>query len=238
MRNSLRTIGRDSHSKWFGMGDYGEFIIPNDPRFDPSHRVIAPWIEQDDIANCQVASICRDMDIAKKNCGGLLYGNHEENIRKHCSVNVAQQICDKLDVGNLGFSCGVRLFFNRDKSNYTHMIRIWLIHGTSSAITLPSKVRSLEKWMKERDGEIYGYAHVHDWATTDKPYQEITGKFGKPRPKEHTGVGALVPCWFKMYSEGVIASYGEKKAYPPTVLGCAKFEIDLTDFSITVTRMR
>ena len=235
---SLTAIGRDAHSIWFGMGDYGEFIVPGDKRFDPSHTVIANWINHDDIADSQVSHICNDMHPARKNCGGLLYGNHEDSIRRYYNNNVSQHICDKLKVDNLGFSSGIRIFFNKENSTETHMIRIWLVHGTSSASTLPSKVRSLEKWMKERDGEIYGYAHVHDWNTTDKPYQEIKGKFGNPKPHEHTGVGAIVPCWFTTYSEGVIASYGEKKVYAPTVLGYVKFAINLNDFSVTATRMK
>lgn len=238
IKNSLKAIGNDKHGTWFGMGDYGEFIVPGDKRFDPSHTIIAPWVKPDDIADSQVTHICNDMHPARKNCGGLLGGNHEDSIRRYYNNNVAQHICDNLGVDNLGYSSGIRLFFNRDNSSETHMLRMWLIHGASSAATLPSKVRALVEWMKGRDGEIYGYAHVHDWATTDKPYQEIKGKFGKPTPQEHTGIGVLVPCWFKTYSDGVIASYGEKKAYSPTVLGCAKIAVNLNDFSLTATRMR
>ncbi len=106
-------IKNTPNAYWLGVGDYAEWITSKDPRWDPSPKVIAPWVEQDNIAETQRRWIVDLFEPIKDKCIGLLYGNHEESIRKHNNDNVHKNICDDLKVDNLGYSCFVHLSFKR-----------------------------------------------------------------------------------------------------------------------------
>jgi hypothetical protein len=44
--------------------------------------------------------------------------------------------------------------------------------------------------------------------------------------KSKTSQGVVTGCWFRTYSQGITASYGEAKCYPPTEICCAVFIIN------------
>jgi len=238
IKKHMKIIGNDEHSSWVHMGDIADMVIPSDNRFDPSGLLRPDWLEPDDFAECTRKRIKELIKPARHNCEGIISGNHSFTHRKHVFDNFHKHVCEDNGVDNLGYSCGLRLFFKRENSSETHVLKMWLTHGNGGGRTLGAKVKRLEDWMKERDGDIYGFAHVHDYASIEKPMQTLEGSFGSPRVKEHTGVGALTGCYLKAYMEGEIPSYGEIKVYSPTVLGCVKFEIDLNDFSVMASRVR
>ena len=101
IQDKVAQIAKEKDAYWIGVGDYGEFITPHDKRFDPSQKSIADWIKTDDIAHCQEEWITKLFDPIRKKCIGLLYGNHEDNIRKYNNTNVQEHICDNLGVDNL-----------------------------------------------------------------------------------------------------------------------------------------
>lgn len=214
---------------WIGMGDYGEFITTKDPRWDPSQKVVAPWLKQDNIAEWQRKWIKELFEPIKDKCIGLLYGNHEESLRLYKDDNVHQNICDDLKVDNLGYSCFIHLSFRRGKE--THRVKCAFTHGTGGARTEGGRVNYLKRFMDEFEAQIYGYAHTHHIAiqspdrlcTTDSLLIKSQGK-----------VGALTGCWFRTYTQGEIASYGEKKVYGPTRIGCPRFVINLNKGEIGV----
>ena len=76
-------IDKEKNAYWIGVGDYGEFITPGDKRFDPSQKAIADWVKTDDIAKSQEEWIIKLFDPIRKKCIGLLYGNHEDAIRRY-----------------------------------------------------------------------------------------------------------------------------------------------------------
>jgi hypothetical protein len=231
-------IGKDNNAFWIGTGDYGEFILPHDKRFDISQLSIPKWVEQDNIAECQRKHIVNLFKPYKEKCIGLLYGNHEESIRKFNNNNIQKNICDDLGVDNLGFSCFLRLFFRREKSNETHLFTGVLTHGRSGAITKGAKLMALRRFMDDFEGDFYAYAHTHDIIIDSRPYLTASRGFNEGRIKDREAVGAMTGCWFRTYTQGVIASYGETKVYPPTTLGCVYFEFDLNELTVEVHKSK
>ena len=73
--------------------------------------------------------------------------------------------------------------------------------------------------------------HMHDLITDSKAYMTLDAA-GHIKQKEK--VGAITGCWFRTYTEGVRASYGEKKGYSPTALGCPVFTITPQKQTVTV----
>ena len=215
------------------MGDYAEFITPKDKRFDPNLKSIADWVEPDNIAHCQVEWLSKLFAPIKKKCLGLLYGNHENVIRVFNHNNVQKNLCDTLRVTNLGYSCFLRLFFRRENSNESHLIKGAFTHGASGAITEGAKLMALMRWMKSMEADIYGYAHIHDYIP--KSYSQITIS-SQGKIKSRVSIGAITGSWFRTYTKGIIASYGEQRCYPPTEICCAKFIINPNTNSLDVQR--
>lgn len=86
---------------------------------------------------------------------------------------------------------------------------------------------ALMRWMRANEADLYGYAHLHDYIPKSLSLMSIndTSK-GKARIKALTRIGVTTGSWFRTYTQGIIASYGEKRVYPPTEICCAVFEIN------------
>jgi hypothetical protein len=235
VKAKVAEISKDKDGLWIGMGDYGEFITPRDKRWDGSQKAIAEWLEPDNIARNQTDWIVKLFKPIKDKCVGLLYGNHEESMRRFNHDNVHQNICDDLGVKNLGYSCFIRLFFRRENSNESHLIKGCFTHGSGAAITEGAKINRLIRWMLANDAHLYGYGHMHDIITKTKPYLALNDKsFGQSSIIARESVGAVTGSWFRTYTQGITASYGEIKSFPPTTIGCPVFVIDIPNQSVEV----
>jgi hypothetical protein len=205
------------------MGDIGEFITPSDKRFDNAERSIADWLHIDNIGYDttvwadSIYQPVRDIMIGK------LCGNHENSMRTHNHENVQQNICDKLKIENLGYSCFIRFHFKREHSTETHLITGAFTHGSSGAITEGAKLNTLMRWMNSMNADIYGYAHLHDYIEKSKTRMTVDDN-GNIKAK--TSYGVCTGAWFRTYTQGIQASYGEQKCYPPTEICCASFLIN------------
>ena len=233
IKRKVDEIKQKKNAYWIGMGDYAEFITPKDKRFDPNLKSIASWVEPDNVAHCQTEWLTKLFLPIQKKCLGLLYGNHENSIRIFNHDNVIKNLCDNLEVDNLGFSCFLRLFFKRENSNESHLVKGVFTHGASGAITEGAKLMALMRFMKSFEADLYGYAHIHDYIP--KSYSRIIispqGKI-----KSSVSIGTITGSWFRTYTKGVIASYGEQKCYPPTELGAAMFTINPNTGYVDVQR--
>jgi len=222
IRSKVQEIKSNPQALWLGMGDYAEWITPFDKRWDPSQKAVASWLEQDNIAECQRKWIKKLFEPIRKQCIGLLYGNHEESIR-HCNHdNVLKNVCDDLELENLGYSCFVDFIFRREGSKEAHQIRGAFTHGTGNARTDSGKVNYLARFMSDFDAQLYGYAHTH---TIYMLTPTNLGIDKRDTIEGYSKIGALTGCFFRTYTQGVVASYGEQKVYKPTRIGCPKFNI-------------
>lgn len=227
LKNKIREIKETKNAFVIGMGDYAEFITPNDKRFDPSQKSLADWLRPDNIGEDQTAWVVNLLKPIQPQIIGLLYGNHEDTMRTHNHENVAQNICDRLGVPNLGFSTWVRFYFNRKGSKETHLIKGCFTHGSCNGITEGAKLMALMRFIKANEADIYGYGHVHDYIPKSFSRMTVPENSNHAKIKQHVSVGTTTGCWFRTYTQGIIASYGEKKVYPPTEICCAKFTLDI-----------
>lgn len=227
IRRKVSEIKNSKNTYWIGMGDYAEFITPKDKRFDPNLKSIAEWVEPDNLGHTQTKWLTELFMPIKHKCIGLLYGNHENSIRLYNHENVQQNLCDALVVDNLGYSCFVRFHFKRENSTESHLITGAFTHGSSGAITEGAKLMALMRWMKSMDADIYGYAHLHDYLEKSYSKMAVIDKSGdKGKIKSKVASGVTTGSWFRTYTQGIQASYGEQKCYPPTEICCAVFTIN------------
>ena len=223
IKRKVEEIKQAKNAYWIGMGDYAEWITPKDKRFDPNLKSIADWVEPDNIAHCQTEWLTKLFEPIKKKCVGLLYGNHENSIRIYNHDNVIKNLCENLEVDNLGFSCFLRMFYKRENSNESHLVKGAFTHGSSGAITEGAKLMALMRFMKSFEADIYGYGHIHDYIQKSLSRMIISPQ-GKI--KSAVSIGATTGSWFRTYTQGTIASYGEQKVFPPTEISCAAFTIN------------
>ena len=213
-------VKSDPLALWLGMGDYAEFICPSDPRWD--NKVIVDEVHEDNIAEDETKWVTSLFEPIVPQGVGLLEGNHEDAIRRHLHTDVQKNICERLGLPNLGYSAFVRFIFRRQNSSESHVVVGFFTHGSGCAITKGAKLNKLQRVMDQFEADIYGVAHMHDIITDTKPYLKIDNQ---NRIKQLEKVGAITGSWFMTYAQGVGASYGEKKTYPPTTLGCPVFTI-------------
>uniref|UniRef100_A0A6M3IGW1 Calcineurin-like phosphoesterase n=1 Tax=viral metagenome TaxID=1070528 RepID=A0A6M3IGW1_9ZZZZ len=219
IKAKVKEIEKDPFAFWIGMGDYGEFITGNDPRWDIA--VISDWVRPDDIAESQrewIVNLFRP--IARKGIG-LLEGNHEDAMRTHFKGDVQSHLCKDLGLPNLGYSCFVRLCFNRTKTD-AQQFKCHFQHGSGSAITEGGKIQRLYRGLTAFDAHIYGMGHVHDVTSRNFPY---LGLADNDEIKDLTRAAAITGCWVRTYSQGIRANYAEKKGYSPSRLGSPVFNI-------------
>ena len=202
------------------MGDSCECITPKDKRWDGEST--AEWLHPDNIATDQVNHYCELFEPIRDKCLGKLAGNHEQSIKRYNNDNVQKNICDKLGITDLGFSCFMRFVFKRNGSTESHVYTAMFTHGAGGAITAGSKMQRLQRLMDNFDADIVAQGHTHDLITYTKPYLKLTDN---NEIKQRVKVGAMTGCWFRTYTQGVAASYGEQKNYPPVMLGSPTFEI-------------
>jgi len=197
----LRAIEKDDHAYWIGMGDYCEFITHTDSRWDDGS--LAPWVHKDNIAEDQMVRFMDLVSPIKHKCLGLLYGNHEDSYRLHGGGDVHKNLCTRLGVLDLGFSCIYHFHFVRDRSR--RLIRGVFTHGSSGAITKGAKTNVLVRFMHDFEGDMYAMGHLHDTISDDVTVL-TTNKTGTIVAKSRTGV--VSGCWFRTYTQGKRASYG------------------------------
>ena len=233
VKRKVQEIKADENAMWIGMGDYGDFITPKDKRWDSSSKQIADWVKQNDIGESVRDWLVDLFTPIKHKCVGLLYGNHEVSYSKQEDNQVFQHICKDLELPNLGYSCFVRLHFQRDKSQERHLTTGCFTHGSGNAITEGAKLNNLMRFMKSFKADFYGYAHIHDYIPKSFTRLNVADN-GKIT--NDVAIGATTGCWFRTYTQGTNASYGEQKVYPPNELCCAMFTINPNTGFIDVSR--
>jgi len=225
----VKQVKEDPYGWWIDLGDKGEFISPSDPRWDTG--VICDWVHQDNIAEDQSQWYMDMVSPILNKCVGLLWGNHEDAIRIHSHIDVHHNICKRLNVADLGNTAFVIFKFQRKNSLEKHDIQAVFSHGAGWAITKGSKMNRLERFMNSYPrARVAAIGHMHDLITHTLPYLDVEN--GRIVDRER--VGAVAGCYFKTYSQGIRASYGEKKDYSPTQLGSPVFSIRPTHNEVTV----
>ncbi|KKL49050.1 hypothetical protein LCGC14_2319410 [marine sediment metagenome] len=219
IRKRIREIQDDPMALVIGMGDYADYVTPNDKRWDDD--VVSIWVDKGDIGKSQEDWVVELFRPIKSKIMGLLSGNHEQSIRLSNNTRVHGHICERLGVTDLGYTAYVRITFTRSNGS-AYRVTCFFTHGSGWAITKGAKLNKLQRVMDSFEADIYAVGHMHDIITDTKPYLALN-EAGELKQREK--VGAITGSWFKTYEQGVPASYGERKVYPPTSLGAPIFTI-------------
>lgn len=237
LRDCIDRIAKSDNHYWIGMGDYGEWIMPSDKRFDFN------MLPKDERGNAmsnfmgtQLKRTVAPFLPIKDKCLGLLEGNHEATISKHYFKDVHQDICGELETNtcydpiakirncNLTYSSIMRIIFKiNDGRTDSRELLIWLHHGAGGGRKTGSKVNRIEEQAQFfPDCDMYFMGHVHSRILNFTPAISV-----KPRTNK---LSDRVKCFgitgtFKKTYQSDYSSYGERAQYPPTALGVISVKI-------------
>jgi hypothetical protein len=223
-RRTVAQVAADPYARWIGMGDYGDFILPEDPRWKMS---VLDWKRlgyrkgRPDLRN--LAQEYRDMIRAelepiKAKCIGLLDGNHDDYMKDKYHLDVVGELCDWTGAPYLGYTALIRVEVLVDGGG--GKVRVWPFtifaeHGSTGGGTDGNAVNSLQKRGAEFDADVYLKGHVHKRSTG--PRKTVLA-WGKKKIAVRDKVFVLTGTYLKGYSE-YETTYGERKGYPPNEIG-------------------
>jgi hypothetical protein len=223
-RRTVAQVAADKTARWIGMGDYGDFILPEDPRWSMSafdwkrlgYRKGRPDLRN--LGQEYLGFVRRELEPIKGQCIGLLDGNHDDVMKNKYHVDVVGALCDDMKVPYLGYTALVRtevVIDNGSKGGRVWAFDIFAEHGAAGGGTDGNAVNSLQKRGMEFDAAVYLKGHVHKRATG--PSRTILG-WGKGKIAVRDKVFVLTGTYLKGYSE-FETTYGERKGYPPNEIG-------------------
>lgn len=230
-RKTVSQIAKDPNGYWLGMGDYGDLIMPSDPRWAFSGHdwkrlgfvngkpgISNLGIEHRDLIERELAPIA-------DKCLGLLYGNHEHAFSRYYFIDVARYLADRFNVPMLGYTALVRLEIEIKRGQKDHG-QIWALtifaeHGATGGGSDGNAINSLQKRGVEFHADIYLKGHVHKLGVT----QRTELGWGPQALATRDRIFMLTGTYLKGYSEYEV-TYGERKGYSPSEIGGGVIVLD------------
>ena len=219
-----------------GMGDYNDCITKNDKRFNIDG--LAPWVEKSNIVESQ-RIWTKDLFSPLAKEGKLLClgtGNHEETIHMAHDNDIARNICKDLGVPYAGYAYFLVITFQRCKQSAYNRYVFHCWHGSGAAQTEGARLMRLSRLVNDIQADVYLMGHLHA-ITIHTPDRLICNKVGKI--KSEVLIAAITGSWLKTYpqphkDEQLSPTYGEKKGYKPSRIGCPVISIEPDEDKVTV----
>lgn len=221
LKAMLKRVEKDPFARLLLMGDLGDFIGRNDPRFESEQ--LADWIITAKISallDIQVDYIVELLWPVKDKILGALCGNHEEKVKKYYGTDVHGRLCHALGIEDLTYSALLVLHFvrNRNRALFT----IYAHHGHGGGRKIGSKANRLHDTSGYVDADIFLLGHVHERGWSQAPVLGADPREDCLRAEER--LFGLTGTYLETYAMGS-SNYGETAGYPPTSLGGISFVI-------------
>ncbi len=225
----VKEIKDDKRNIWLGMGDYGDFVAPDDyKRWDGN--ILADWMQPhiDNIVHTQVKRINEILSPIWGQCLGLIEGNHEEKITRYHHENPIKQLLEKANEKALvkygGVQCFIRLVFERSGHDQETLI-IHARHGEGSARTSGARALAVLRMSQSTiNAQITLMGHLHGQESPDIPQRLLLSTKGKI--KSYESLAVMTGAWIRAYMMNVPPCYLERWGSPPSVLGCPHIIIE------------
>ncbi len=229
INSAISEIAKTPNAYWFGMGDFADSIVLQDPRFKLG---IVDIIERKKINKEEVDALRNDyldyqfekmlnylMQIKDK-CISVVTGNHEEELLKRCGTNLAKRLARKIGVPYLGYEGFVTLKFkyNGKKKNYTDSKLVFFItHGYGGGRKAGAKVNRLEDLFIHYPADVILFAHGHEMLTK----ASLALVPGDTNFKHKHRIAQMCGSFLLKHdhSGNNTTTYVEKKGLPPVAIG-------------------
>lgn len=240
-------IKNDPYALFFQGGDYGEWIYPDDQRFDP--EAFDPEIKVVDLADLGALiskAMIKLFTPIRHKCLGFCIGNHEfAAINKRSQARVHQDICDRLMVPNMRFSGFTDVYFiyipgfkgcmvevTQDiPEHFTARLRCFVHHGMGAANTAGGKINKLKQLVDMVDADLVMMSHVHEQFA--KAFLRLTPNENCTEIDQHITMGLITGSYLRTYAPD-FSGYGEIRGYSPTTLGATRARYIPSELILTV----
>lgn len=228
LQKVISKIERESNHYWLCMGDVGNYINMNDPRF--SAEELARWVRPRDLVDLTSAETNRFLDYIKPiahKCLAVLKGNHEETASRHTERDIHLETVNgikrlgkmeperKLSLGYYGW---LQLVFRRqgkrERSDGTSIFNLNMHHGFGGGKTAGSKANNMQKWLWQHNADLVIFGHTHSTSWQPEAVEEITsGGVVRHRLRQGCYSGTFLAT-----NALESTTYSEVKGYPPLPL--------------------
>lgn len=233
-RRDVRRIDFDPYSLWAGGGDYCDWIVPGDKRFDPaSFDPDVKVVDLTSFAAFCAKMIIEDYWVIRGKCIGFALGNHDlKYLSKNSEMAIHEHICRELGTRNMAYSGWADLYFIHDPEaatvsmvtaeeppeHFTARLRVLVYHGIGAAGTAGGKLNALKKIVDFVIADLVMTGHLHEQIAKQFqrlfPNETCTAIDSKPT------MGLITGSYLRTYAPD-FTSYGELKGYFPTALGAS-----------------
>lgn len=225
-------IKHDDHALWVGGGDLLDCIKPSDvKRWDPA--CMPDWMFEGsaldirermrDVVKCQVDRAVSILDPIKDKCVGLLEGNHEYSIRKHCNCDVQRELCGALGTTDLTDCAFVEFLFRRLAGHGGNRVVGFFTHGHGGGRTAGAEPNHLARMLLDKDCDFAARGHSHTFHILP-PVISLTVKQGRCGNEGRIGQRVRRAynwgCYVLSYPEGP-STYETRACYPARPLTTA-----------------
>jgi len=213
-------IAQDRRAVWYGNGDYGAYMAPDDKRFradEVSERFaiadLARWGDTLTEAFVDAVAPIRDK------CLGLGSGNHEDVYGKRNNCNPTYDIAAGLHVPHTDYVTAFDLRMV-PRTGKPKTLSVLAHHGFGSAVTPQGKLAALGKLAGLTTARLCLMGHSHGRA--DYEFCRVENQNGKIRHVPQYAVlgGSVVQTYVRGPS-----NYAQRRAMPPFRPGVAKILI-------------
>lgn len=233
-------IANDPDAYWLGMGDYGDLIMPSDPRWSFS---VLDWKRlgfidgRPDPRNLGVESrdlVARELDPIGAKCLGIHFGNHEQAFSRHYFIDLAGYLAARFNAPSLGYTALTRLEISIPRKGTTAVVWnpvVFSEHGAKGGGTDGNAMNNLQLRGNEFEANAFLKGHVHKRSIVHRDMFAWGTQFGHTRNLKlaiRDRVFVLTGTYLKGYvtadnragSDGrAETTYGEYKGYPPNEIG-------------------
>lgn len=203
------------NSRFIGLGDMGDWILPRDNRYMISTvEGGRPANGYDDWIDRELAT---KMDHWKKYPWDFVaMGNHEFQALRRYYTNPAERLCQMLETRYGGYAGFARYrFITTSDQKVRHNLTFLYHHGAWGGRVIKGfgGARDYARMFEGWDIMIFGHNHqsvVHQEAVT------TTNSRGRLCKRQRFFVNT--GTWMDTYTQGGTPSYGERGGYPPAAL--------------------
>jgi len=212
----------------FLLGDLCEYITRKDWRW--REKNVAAWVDIENVGHSQIEYVKNKLAPIVPKIFGAIQGNHELKLEDEFDQSVHKQLCQDLNIRDLGYMAMVRLHFKEESKttkksarNYSKL-DIVLHHGWGGGRTDGADTSKLDDLLRDYDCDVAIAGHTHRyWAA--KSVQHRLNHWdnfeARVRLKGRSGT------FLRTVMPGK-TNYSELQAMRPVVTGCLMVTYDPT----------
>lgn len=191
----VKEIRDDPYALWIGGGDYGDLIVPGDPRY-VANVMDDEWLLRGTrVPDYYLERLTDRLSPIADKCVGLASGNHERTIAQRYHRGVGAELAARLGIPELYLGVRGWSVVRFENAHRRQMpLRIYTWHGWSAGRLKGRKAIQAERELGAWDADVFVLGHDHqpysDLWYTEECYGSRAGYRVRHRPRAFMNAGS------------------------------------------------